>query len=352
MADITIKDIADKLGVSPATVSLALNDRPGVNAQTRKRVLDIVKKLNYTGTGFSRTRKGQKNNDILNFLVYKRSGKVIADTQFFTTLIESVERAARACDYTITLTYCENETQFLENIGNVLATSAAGLIVLGTEMQEKDVRLFEGLDIPIVILDNELLGMSVDTVMIHNMKGICEAVNYLYSEGHTTIGYLKSSFSIRNFEYRFLSYKYALDHLGLEYSSQYTFSLDPSMDGAFEDMNTLLAKSPQLPTAFMADNDLIAVGALKALRQNGVRIPEDVSVIGFDDIPMCTFIEPELASISVPIEQLGTIAVRRLMEKINNSGADSSFLRIAVETSFIARGSAGSNAAGAISTVK
>lgn len=340
MADITIKDIADKLGVSPATVSLAINDRPGVNAQTRQRVLKLVEELNYTAANFLHTRKNQRNNGILTFLVYKRSGKVIADTQFFTTLIESVERAARKCDYTVALTYCENETQFLDNIQAILATNAAGLIILGTEMQEKDIALFEGIDIPMVLLDNDLLGLSIDTVMIHNTKGVWQAVNCLYEEGHTQIGYLQSSFPIRNFEYRFLSYKYTLDHLHLQYNSQYTFSLDPSMDGSFEDMNAFLQRHPKLPTAFMADNDLIAMGALKAMRQNNIKIPEEVSVIGFDDIPMCTFIDPELASVAVPIEQLGTIAVERLIQKVNDK-KNSAALRIAVETSFIKRGSVG-----------
>lgn len=282
MADITVKDIAVRLGVSPATVSLALNNRPGVNAQTRKKVLALVEELNYTGNTLIRSRKAGKTNGLINFVVYKRSGKVIADTQFFTTLIEAVEKEARECEYTITLTYCENERQFQDSLKLAESSSLAGMIILGTEMNEDDALLLNEINIPVVVLDNDLFSSAIDTVGIHNMKGIWQAVNCLQQQGHENIGYLKSGYSIRNFDYRFLGYKYSMDRLGLAYDDKFTFLLEPSIDGAFADMQILLANDIKMPTAFLADNDLIALGAIKAMKQTGIHIPEDISIVGFD----------------------------------------------------------------------
>lgn len=336
MADVTIKDIAEQLGISSATVSLALNNRPGVNPQTKQKVMDLVQKLNYTGTAVN---KVHKNRGVLNFLVYKRYGKIIADTQFFADLIESVETAARAFDYTIALTYCNGKDQLDTILKPVLAAQPEGIIILGTEMTEEDLQSFSEVDIPILLLDGDLLDCAVDRVTIHNAEGIWQAVKYLYAQGHREIGYLKSSFPIKNFDQRFWGYRYALKKLDLNYRKDYVFFVEPTLDGALNDMEILLKNNVKLPTALIADNDLLALGALKAFKQNGIRVPDDVSLIGFDDIPMCLFFEPALTSVRVSTRSLGYAAVQHIIHRIDHVDMDEAFRKISIGTTLMVRDS-------------
>lgn len=336
MADVTIKDIAEQLGISSATVSLALNNRPGVNPQTKQKVMELVQKLNYTGTAVN---KVHKNKGVLNFLVYKRCGKIIADTQFFADLIEAVETAARSFDYMIALTYCNGKDQLDSILKPVLSAQPEGIIILGTEMTEDDLQFFSEVDIPILILDGDLLDCSVDRVTIHNTEGIWQAVKHLYEQGHREIGYLKSSFSIKNFDQRFWGYRYALKKLELSYQKEYVFVVEPTLDGALNDVDILVKNNMKLPTALVADNDLLALGALKAFKQNGIKVPEDISIIGFDDIPMCLFFEPALTSVRVSTRALGYSAVQHMISRIDNLNMDEAFMKISIGTTLMVRDS-------------
>lgn len=334
MSNIKIKDIADQLGISSATVSMALNDRPGVNAQTKQKVIDLVKELNYTG---SNTKKVPQNNGVISFLVYKRSGKIIADTQFFADLIEAVEKAARHYNYTIALTYCNNQEDLVSVIKPILAAKPEGLIILGTEMEESDLFAFKDVDVPLVILDNDLLDCKVDTVTINNFEGIYQAVKYLKAQGFTNIGYLKSSFFIKNFEQRSMAFRYSLEKLSLNYKEDNVFFVEPTIEGTYKDIQSLLREKIVLPDAIIADNDLIAIGALKAFLHAGISIPKDISLIGFDDIPMAAIFEPGITSIKVSRQDLGCLAVEKLLWRINNIEAP--FHNTSIATSLTIRNS-------------
>ncbi len=318
MATVKIKDIAARLGISSATVSMALNDRPGVNAQTKQRVLDLVKELNYTGTA---TKKTPQNKGIISFLVYKKFGKIIAETQFFADLTEAVEKAARSYDYTLTLTYCTEKEHLSDVVKSILTTQPEGILVLGTEMTEQDFAVLEGLNIPMVVLDNGLMGCDVDTVTIRNDDGIFRAVKYLYEQGHRDIGYLRSSCAIKNFEERRLAFKYSLQQFGLTYKVENTMMIEPTIEGACKDICTLIEENIKFPKAIIADNDLIAIGALRGFLQNGIKIPDDISLIGFDDIPMASLFEPALTTVRVSRKDLGYCAVNQLVWRINHLSA-------------------------------
>lgn len=333
MATVKIKDIADRLGISSATVSMALNDRPGVNAQTRQRVMELVKELNYMGT----TRKSIQNNGVISFLVYKRYGKILADTQFFADLIEAVEKAARHYDYTIALTYCTSKKELNSVIKPILAAQPEGIIILGTEMDEEDLNVFEEIDVPIVVLDSDLLGCPVDTVTIHNCDGIYKAVKYLKQQGHTDIGYLKSSFPIKNFEQRSMAFRFSMNKLNLDYDELKIFMVEPTIEGTCNDIHILLQQGITMPKAMIADNDLIAIGALKGFLQNGLKVPDDVSLIGFDDIPMASIFEPSLTTVNVSRKNLGYLAVEQLIWRIKN--LNSPFRRSSIGTTLTIRNS-------------
>lgn len=322
MAEVTIKDIAKQLGISPATVSMALNDRAGVNAQTKEKVLKLVKELNYTGSTGS--KKNTAAQGVISLLVYKRHGRVLADTQFFTDLMESVERASRSFQYTLTLTYCTGRENLAECITSALSVQPMGMLLLGTEMTEDDLSAFRKLALPIVIMDADLYGCDFDTVTIHNEDGVWRAMQYFHEQGHQDIGYLRSSYAIRNFEQRLQSYQaYRRQNCdeGAAEAEEKIFMVEPSLEGAQADVDELLTQGIDFPRALLADNDLIALGAMKAFVKKGIHIPEDISIIGFDDIPMAGFFEPPLTSILVSREELGAAAVQQLIWRCRNKKA-------------------------------
>ena len=321
MAMVTIKDIAQQLNVSPATVSLALNGRPGVNEQTRESILSLARELNYNGNiGENKTfkRKVKKSFENIGFLVYKRYGRVITDSEFFTALISSVEMAARAQSYTILLTYCIGDKEINNTIKLLKNSNLVGLLILGTELAEEDAELFYQLNLPVIILDCDILGCKLDTVTIHNEDGIWRGMKYLYDQGHREIGYLHSSFSIRNFEQRRLGYENCLEKFCLDRESQKIFMVEPTIEGTCADVCELVKQGIKFPSAIIADNDLIALGAMKAFAQCGIKVPDDVSIIGFDDIPMTSIIDPQLTSVHVSCEALGKLAIKQLLHRKEN----------------------------------
>ena len=336
MASITIKDIAQKLNLSPATVSLALNQRPGVNKQTRENVLSAARELNYSGNIGIVKRKSHKNLEMLGFLVYKRYGKIITDSQFFTELIAAVERAARVQDYTLLLSYCMGEEEMVDSIKLLKSSNLKGILILGTELSESDAELFYQMNLPVVIMDCDLLACRFDTVTIHNEDGIWRGMKYLYEQGHREIGYLHSSFSIKNFEQRSLGYENFLNKFNIN-SGEKIFMVEPTIEGTCADICELVRQGIEFPPAMVADNDLIALGAMKAFAQCGIKIPDDVSIIGFDDIPMNSLIEPQLTSIHVSCDELGESAVNQLLWRTENPASVPR--KISIGTKLIVRNS-------------
>lgn len=334
MAAVTIKDIAVQLGVSPATVSLALNGRPGVNEETRTSVLKLANQLGYVPNG---TKKTFTQQEVIHFLIYRKSGRIVTNTQFFTRLIESVEKAVRLQNYGLSIKYCEGPQQLEKSVADISAAQDLGILVLGTEMNLTDLAILEEAATPLIILDNELAASSLDMVSIHNYSGIWKAIQYLREQNLTDIGYLKSSISITNFDMRFMFYTYILSQLGMEVQPEKVFTLAPAIDEAQLDMQKQLDSGAKIPGALLADNDLIAIGAARALQNAGLNIPQDVSIIGFDNIGFAEYFQPPLCSIDVPCEDLGTRAVDTLLWRIKNPQAAPQ--HIAVGTKLIIRDS-------------
>lgn len=319
LANVTIKDIAEKLGVSPATVSLSLNGRHGVNEETRMSVLNLANQLGYRNTT---ARKTPPHKGVINFLIYRKSGRILTDTQFFTRLIESVEQATREHRYALTITYCTGQEQLPACLQEAADAQSLGILVLGTEMEHDDLPILAKSSIPIVVLDNDLPASPLDMISIHNFDGIWRAVQHLHEQGVTNIGYLRSSVPITNFDMRYIGYAYAMYHFdGTQPDLEKVFSLSPTIDGAKADMDAILQKGTPIPPALIADNDLIAIGAARALLEAGLRIPEDVSIIGFDNIPLAEYFQPPLSSIEVSCEELGKRAVSMVRWRIRHPEA-------------------------------
>lgn len=324
---VSIKQISEATGFSPATVSNALNNKRGVNKETAAEVMQVAKEMGYITE--IRIRK-------IKFVIFKRNGKIIDDTPFFKLLIDGVENECRRLGYEMVLCNLDRRSKDYEDqVRWLIGDTASGVILLGTELMEEDLEIFRRAKCPFLIFDSFDSSMFFDGVLINNADSARAATEYLIGKGHKRIGYLRGEFRIKAFRSRAVGYARALSNFGLSVDKQQTFTLDTSMEGAYRSMSKILEQHPKLPTAFFADNDMIALGAMKALQERGYRIPEDISVIGFDDLPFCEISSPRLTTIRVSKQEMGEVAVRRMHEMIQEP--EGVKLKISVCTSFVER---------------
>ena len=312
---ITAKELAKNLKLSEAAVSMALNGKPGVSTATRQRVINAAKDAGYD---FSKLRENliesKTEKGTFSFIIYRKHGAVIADTPFFNELTEGVEQSCRQACYRLNIHYLYGD----ENIARQLRELpyCNGIILLATEMRYEDFRPFDALSIPLVVLDTYFEGLAYDCVLINNFQGAYQAANYIIRKTKKQPGYLRSSYPIGNFSERADGFYKAIRDNGMSASRSRVFSLTPSLEGACEDVLELLRAGEEPSPCYFADNDLIAAGAIKAFKEQGYRIPEDISIIGFDNMPLCSYIEPALTTVNVPKQYMAQMAVNRLIQNI------------------------------------
>ena len=310
----TSKDLAKQLGLSEAAVSLALNNRPGVSTKTRNRVKEAA-----VAAGMDLSGRGQGASQVgsICLIYYRKHGAVLADTSFFSELTEGVELKCREVGYHVSIQNIYSIQDLDRTLREYAHTGRDGAVLFGTEMREEDFATLAFTDLPIVLLDNHFLSAKVDSVQINNIDGAYQAANYLIKRRKVLPGYLASSYPIRNFQERRMGFNNAVVYNGMSPSGVIVHSLAPSIDGAYSDMMEVLERRDKVAEAYFADNDLIAIGAIRAFKAHGYRIPEDVSIVGFDDIPMCDYTEPGLTTIHVPKRYMGMLAVERLVNVID-----------------------------------
>lgn len=331
---ITAKELAKKLNISEAAVSLALNNKPGVSTQTRKRVIEFAREQGYDFSKF------QFNNDdnhqgSIYFFLYKRHGAVVTDTPFFSKLSEGIDLECKRLNYFLNIQYLYKGDNITEQLNTIKQAGAKGVIVLGTEMQKQDITPFLKSELPCVLLDNYFEDININSVLINNIQGAYTATDYMIQKCKMQPGYLHSSYSINNFEERADGFYKALRKNGMSTSRSIVHLLAPSVEGAYADMMDILNSNEPLAKCYFADNDLIAAGAIRAFKDAGYQVPKDISIIGFDDMPICIYVEPTLTTINVPKEYMGILAVKRLHDMITDSRTKPT--KIEISTSLIKR---------------
>ena len=326
---INIKQISDKTGFSPATVSNALNQKHGVNRETAEVIIRTARELGYMA--------GDSIHKI-KLVVYRRTGLIIDGTPFFTQLINGFEKECRLAGFEMSIMYLDRwAEEFEEQVHQLLTDISCGVVLLGSELMEDDLDFFKDTACKFMTFDYWSTDMRYNGVTINNIDSVNAAVNYLIAHGHKRIGYLYGDFRIRAFCERESGYDMALAAHGLESAEGDRIELATTMDGAYADMKKYLEQKKDLPTAFFADNDMIALGAMKAMQEAGIRIPEDVSVIGFDDLPFSQISSPRLTSMKVPKQEMGEQAARCMIEILKNEHP--AITRIQIGTEFMERDS-------------
>ena len=313
MAKVRVREISRATGFSPATVSNALNGKRSVSEETARIIREAAQNMGYQQSA---------QLDAITFVLARKSGKIVDESTFHPSVIEGVERQARR--HGMSTSFVSVDFSDLDaarpQVESIAGDPSAAIVLLGTELGEEDFRLFRDCAAHIIVLDSWSDQYDFDAVVMSNEDSTLRAVNCLIEHGHRKIGYLAGDFRIQNFKARERGFERALSEAGIEVNSAWRVSLGTTLETAYEDMAAWLASTPreQLPTAFFADNDVLAVGALRALSEAGIEVPRDVSIIGFDDLSVGAFSNPPLTTVHVLKHEVGEIAVRRLVGNIRS----------------------------------
>jgi LacI family transcriptional regulator len=318
---VRLRDIADQLGISVSTVSLALRAAPQIAEETRIRVRDAAAQLGYV----HRPRLSVRTELAQVAFITQTA----PDNVFYAAVLSGAERECR--HHKIALHY----TRLDDSPESAQYGQSDGLLVVGS-IGEQIIRRLREIGRPMVLIDNNLPFLGLDRILIDNANSIYRTVAHLARIGHRRIAFLSGVLTYPSFNERRQGYYAAVSDLGIEPIE----ILWPSLD--LRDIGKLLAQhlhelgQPNF-TALITCNDMAAITALHTLQEFGVHIPNQVSVVGFDDIDIAAMVRPALTTNHVDRELLGRLAVRRLIERAND--IDSPVMALAIETLFVERNS-------------
>jgi LacI family transcriptional regulator len=275
----------------------------------------------------------------ISFVIYVGVG-VAEQTSFSTFILQGVEAAARSVGYRVIVHYLYEDRPIEEQLLAILHDTN-GIIILGTDITEaqRDVlgmQLQTTINRPMVVVDNFHFASYVDCVGNDNMFGSKAAVSYLIKCGHRHIGYLRSKQRITNFEDREVGVRLALaEHDTLDLEPLEVVDVDISSEKAYADICAWLEHERPSASAYFAENDILAAAAIRAFTTNGYQIPDDISIIGFDDVPICEMVRPTITTMHSFKERLGEISMQQLYRRIetgetSRSSGETGTMKIAV----------------------
>ena len=309
----TLKQIADEAGVSVSTVSLVLNNRPGVSAETRREVRELLQRVGYKRDG--QGRPAAARSGALAFVVYDADAIEASHNPFFAEIQKGIEAEARSEGYELRVVYAHERDDLSALVRKLKALHTLGVILDASVMPQDKLRPFVDVDIPLVILDNEYPEASLDSVVIDNVSGAHAAVQHLIDLGHQRIGICSTSIPTHNFRQRETAAQELMESSGLGAADVF-IRVRPTIPGSYADCLRALKNVRSLPSAFFATNDIMASGLVRALHELAVQLPEEVSVVGFDDLSFCELMQPSLSTVRVFKSRMATLAVQRLTERI------------------------------------
>lgn len=338
----TNKELAEQLNISPTALSFILNHKPGVSSATRNRVLKQLEELGLShlvNTAPSSPKASASSLKILAFVVYKRHGKILDRHPYFLLLMESLEQRAQNFGYSLIIKTLDKSKDMEDQLHALRQCKAMGYLFFGTEMLDDDISCLKTLDRPFLIMDNNFSFHALNTVSIDNQLGTYQAIEYLYNMGHRKIGYLWSEARISSFDERRQGYIAAMKHFGIEPQMKYSHMLPYTEELSYQSFKEILKQKPELPTAFVSDDDTIASGAMKALNEWNIQVPEDISIVGFNDRPLCKETTPKMTSVNVPRNSFGAEAIDAMIRIIDNANPTHRPLKIRIGTQLAIRDS-------------
>jgi LacI family transcriptional regulator len=306
----TIKDIAQAAGISVATVSRVLNRKEGMSAETRERVLKTAKLLNYHPNLRARGLV-KKGVDIIE-IVIPQTSEFAFSNPYYSEILKGIAKKTKESEKYLLLSFSAQES-YAKLYQHGLS---AGIIVLANRTDDHWIEEARKMKIPMVLIPGYPDGKYLPSVDWDNIDGAFKAVNYLVEIGHRRIGFLtgrpNSKYSIERLE----GYRRALEKSSIKFREELIIEMNFTQEGGYEGMKRLLSISG-LPTAVLVINDYSAIGALRAVKEGGYRVPEDVSIVSFGDTILASMTDPALTTVREPYQELGYEATAMLIRIID-----------------------------------
>lgn len=306
----TILDVAKLCGYSKATVSRAFASPEQVSEKARNKIYQAAQQLNYTPDAIARAMvRGRTDN--IGFIIYEKQYPVVMNP-FYSPIFESVMQTCGRKGYSL---FISSHSDLRLPNGQACVKKQLDGVILAGHSDEKLVSDLRRQNMPVVLLNNELDMDDLTCITTDQYGGAALAMRHLMEKGHRRIGLLAGNFSPHVYMSRFNAYRDVLLENGCEVNPQLVKTIEPTVEDAIEGTQKLLALENR-PTALFCTNDTIAIGAMKAIMRAGLRVPEDIAVVGYDDSENSHMIEPELTTVHVDKTAMGRIAAERLIALI------------------------------------
>jgi len=314
MGLISIKDIARAAKVSHSTVSRALQNSPLVNHQTAHRIREIAREKCYRPSAVARSLVTKRTKTI--GVVVTR----IADP-FIAEVVNGIEEVANDHGYSVLLANSNaNPDREVKVVHSFHERRVDGILVAASRVGALYMPLLNEMRVPTVLINNQHPGEFVHSVMIDNPTASLQATEHLIQLGHKRVAYIGDQFGFQSDTERFAGYRRALEVADVPFLPELTAHGDGNAEGGMRAMERLLALA-EPPTAVFCYNDMSALGALRAIHSRGWRVPEDISVVGFDDLFIASYTNPALTTISQPMRQMGSAAMEILLKLFNGANS-------------------------------
>ncbi|MFP4164746.1 MAG: LacI family DNA-binding transcriptional regulator [Chitinispirillaceae bacterium] len=329
---VTLKDIAEKAGVTSATVSMVINNKPNISEATRKKVLKIAKDLNYYPNVIARGLATKKSNSI---------GVIVPNlaSSFVVRILQGIKSTNRDIDYTVqlfdTIGQRESEAELFQRLARERRID--GVILISSIVTDEELTIFREESVPSIVVARNC--EHLDSVYVNNEGGAMDATDYLIGKGHRNIACVTSSKQGLPTRERLQGYKLSLQRNSIPFRPELVFELEDDLMGdGIRVFDRIREVEPAVTAVFVPAGDMVAIGIIKEAKRRGVQVPGDWAVVGYDDLPAAMVIEPGLTTVRQPKLEMGDYAINMIVDKIE--GRESGTKHKELQTKFIIRESA------------
>ena len=321
---VTISDVAEEAGVSKQTVSRVINERPDVADDTRGRIKEVIAKLGYYPDPIARSMRGSTHT--LGCITPNLSD------YNFSSIVQSAQAEARKNGFFLLTGSAQSEFDVLPLLDEIMSRRVDGLLVINPRDDDRYLHFLPLVErgVPVVYIKNTPVNENVSAVSLDDETGGYLATRHLIRLGHTKIATVQGPANEECTNARLSGFRKAFLEAGLLFDPRLQVRGDWSATSGNRAIKDLLAEEIRFSAVF-AQNDRMAVGAIRAIRESGLRVPQDVSVIGYDDIPLSSFFDPPMTTVRQPMEAFGRIGAQILIEALNNPAFKPRIVRLAPE---------------------
>ncbi len=311
----TIEDVAAKAGLSVSTVSLVINNKSNVSEETRRKVKGVIAELNYHPQRSARGLASQSSGNI-GFIL---TGEHFSQAEpFYTKIFLGTELEARQHNYYVLLTTVPYNVGTTDEMPRFFLEHNVDGVIIAGRIGTSWLDYIEERSLPVILIDFEVPNRRISTVVMDNAEGARLAVEHLLELGHKNIGFIGGDIKHPSIADRYRAYRATMEDRGIAVRDSLVSVDEPNtrFENGYRAAARLLASSGDRPTAVFAANDALALGCMKFCKENGLHIPDDVAVVGFDNVESGLQAQPRLTTVNVHREEMGGLAVRRLVEMI------------------------------------